>query len=420
MKTRFGRRRLLRGALAVGAGLSAWGAGACAPISGPRPSVQQVFQRQIDRLLHRYTPGEDVVLTIDQKLQQAADTLMGDASGAIVGIEPATGLVLILLSKPSFDPNGLVLNPNAPSGQAEHKRIQDYWQGLLSDPGKPLINRATSGLYVPGSTFKTVTLAAALDRRIVTPDQMFRFTLKPPSSGHSVLWHENAWTSCQNHPQFAQLDLAGCYAWSCNVVFSELGVKLGPEVYTDYAKRFGLEDAIPFELETAPSRLTSTPNYFGGSEGTYGLASTAFGQGQLQVTPLQMALVAATMANGGVLMRPRLVAETRRGDGSAISRTDAERWRQPVAPESATLVARMMVGGVENGWASAVKTAGLTLGGKTGTAELQAGVIPHSWFIGFGTAEAPRIALAVIVENAGFGSDRAAPIAKQLLQLALK
>jgi peptidoglycan glycosyltransferase len=421
MTARFSRRRLLRSAALAGLGAAALGAGACRVVlrdSGLPPEA--VFQREIDRLLHRPTVGDDVVLTVDAALQKVADDAFGDAAGAVVAVEPRTGGVLILLSKPNFHPNGIVFNPNTADNRTEVKRIEAAWAALLADPGHPLVNRATSGLYVPGSTFKTVTLAAALDRGIVAPNQTYRFTLKPPNAQQRVAWHDNQWTTCANHPQFAQLDLAGAYAWSCNVVFSELGVRLGPEVYSDYAKRFGLGESIPFNLPVEPSLLSVDPNYFKSQEGTYGLASTAFGQGQLQVTPLQMALIAATAANGGVMMKPQLVLERRNPDGTPISRPAPEPWRRPVSPQTAALVAQMMVGGVENGWASGVKLPGLPLGGKTGTAEIQQGTIPHSWFIGFGPFDSPRLALAVIVENAGFGSDRAAPIAKQIFQAALK
>jgi peptidoglycan glycosyltransferase len=393
---------------------------ACIRIRDSGLPPEALLQRQLDRLFRRYTPGDDVVLTIDGRLQKVADELVGDSAGAVAAVEPRTGAVLVLLSKPNFHPNGIVFNPNTANDRNEIARVHGAWQTLLADAGRPLVNRATNGLYVPGSTFKTVTLAAALDRGITAPNQTYRFSLKPPDARHRVAWHDNQWTSCQNHPQFAQLDLAGAYAWSCNVVFSELGVRLGPDVYTEYAKGFGLGERIPFELPVEPSLLSTDPNYFRSQEGTYGLASTAFGQGQLQITPLQMALVAAAPANGGVLMKPYLVQERRKADGTVLSAAAPERWRQPMSPQSAQLVAQMMVGGVENGWASGIKVPGLALGGKTGTAEIQTGVIPHSWFIGFGPAEAPRIALAVIVENAGFGSDRAAPIAKQLFQTALR
>ncbi len=186
---------------------------------------------------------------------------------------------MALARHPYFDPN----------------RLEADWERLKDDPARPLLNRATQGLYTPGSTFKTVTLVAALDTGTVSPGTVFSYTLKTPDAQHHGWWHQNEYCIlCENHPTNKMpLDLTKAYAWSCNVAFSEIGLKLGPETYREYAGRLGLGSTIPLEIPVTPNRLFHTPDYFTGQERFYALASTAFGQGELAVTPLQMALIAA-------------------------------------------------------------------------------------------------------------------------------
>lgn len=359
------------------------------------------------RLMHYPVIGDDVVLTIDLRLQRLADEALGSRNGAIVLLNANTGAVLAMASHPYFDPN----------------RLDADWTKISADPARPLINRATQGLYTPGSTFKTVTLAAALEAGKVSPTSVFSYTLRPPDGQHALWWHNGPnGITCANHPDNKMpLDLTAVYAWSCNVAFAEIGLDLGPEVYSDFAARFGLGTVIPLELPVAASRLYHTPNYLLGPERFYALASTAFGQGELAVTPLQMALVAAAVANEGAIPRAYLVAQVRDLQGRVGEEAQPGAWRRAMTPQAASLERAIMTASTEWGWARTAKVAGVNMGGKTGTAETgDPSKPPHSWFIGWAQGKSATYAIAVIKEFTGYGSDEAAPAAKKVLEAAVK
>jgi peptidoglycan glycosyltransferase len=362
------------------------------------------------RLLHQPVIGDDVILSIDLRLQKVADDALGKANGAIVVLNAGTGAILALVSHPYIDPN----------------RLEADWDKIKVDPARPLLNRATQGLYTPGSTFKTVTLAAALDTGMLSPSSTFSYTLRAPDAVHHAWWHQSQnGILCENHPTSqGQFDLTAAYAWSCNVAFSEIGLQLGPETYADYARRFGLGSAAPLEIPVATSQLFHTPNYFSGPEQRYALASTAFGQGELAVTPLQMALIAAAVANEGMIPQPYLVAELRDRQGNGTGRTVPQRWRTAMSPQTASLERAIMGASTEWGWAQTARIPGVSMGGKTGTAETgDPTKPPHSWFIGFAqgqNATNATYAIAVIKEFTGYGSEEAAPAAKKVLEAAIK
>lgn len=359
------------------------------------------------RLLHRPVIGDDIVLTIDLRLQKVADEVLGGRNGAVVLLDASSGAVLAMASHPYIDPN----------------RLETDWDRIKTDPARPLLNRATQGLYTPGSTFKTVTLAAALDTGVVTPTAVFSYTLRPPDATHQGWWHQSAnGITCANHPTNQMpLDLTAVYAWSCNVAFSEIGLLLGPERYAEYAQRFGLGAAIPLEIPVAPSQLYHTKDYLLGPERFYALASTAFGQGELAVTPLQMALVAATVVNEGRVPAPYLVAEVRDLGGQVAERTTPHVWRTAMSPQTAAVERGIMAASIEWGWARTAQIQGVSMGGKTGTAETgDPSKPPHSWFIGFAQGTKATYAIAVIKEFTGYGSEEAAPAAKRVLDAALK
>jgi peptidoglycan glycosyltransferase len=360
-----------------------------------------------------------VVLTIDLELQKVAEKALGGANGAIVALNPKTGAILAMVSHPSFDPNQLVFDPNVSQWSEEENRIDTYWRSLNADLNAPLLNRATQGLYTPGSTFKTVTLAAALERGIAKPDTRYQFEMKPPDAQHPTAWHANQFTTCQNHAE-NNLDLVHAYAYSCNVVFSDLGLQIGQRVYQDYAKAFGLGSAPPIEIGATASQLFHTPNYFSGDERFYALASTAFGQGEIAATPLQMALVASGVAADGEIYAPYVVSEVRRKDGTVLERTTPHIWKRAMQPDTARLVRQIMVTSVDVGWASAAKVKGVKVAGKTGSAESGTSNKPHSWFIGFAPADDPVVAIAVLKEFAGYGSAEAAPVAKTIIEAAIQ
>ncbi len=364
------------------------------------------------RLLGNPVIGDDLALTVDLGLQQAVEKAMGNARGAALVLDPRTGEVLALYSRPYFDPNPLAVLDPGPA-------TDTYWSQLNQDADHPLVNRATQGLYPPGSTFKTVTLAASLEAGLAKLDGRYSFTLRPADRDHQYAWHANEFTSCDNHPQTNSFDLRGAYGLSCNIVFSELGLKIGAPVLQDYARRFGFESKPPLEVPVEASRFAATGDYFTGDERFYALASTAFGQGELLATPLQMALVAAAAASGGSIPTPHLVSQVRDRNGQVLSQIQPSVWRRAMAPGTASLVKEAMVWGGDQGWANGAKPQGVSIGGKTGTAENATGNLPHAWFIGFAPADNPRVVVALVKEAAGSSTAEADPVAKAIFQAAL-
>lgn len=372
-------------------------------------------------LMSRPQKGADLILTIDLDLQEVADRAMGSSPGAVLAINPKTGAILALVSRPSFDPNLLVFHLEGSSWEGEHGRTQAFWEELKADAARPLLNRATQGLYSPGSTFKTVTLAAALESRVARPDTRFPMTLLPPNAEHPGYWHQNEYVSCHNHPAPVEsLDLVGAYAWSCNVVFSELGLKLGSDAYQEYARRFGLEEKPPLEIPAEASRIARRSDFFKGAERLYALASTAMGQGELAVTPLQMALIVSAVANGGIVPKPHLVAAVRQADETTTYQASSQGWKRAMAADTAAQVKEIMVASVDWGWAKSMALPGVKVAGKTGTAEHGGPGEPHSWFVGFAPADDPQVAIAVVKEFGGAGSAGAGPIARAVLAAAMK
>ena len=344
------------------------------------------------RLLHRPQVGHDVVLTIDLDLQRVADDALGDQRGAVVLLDPRDGAILALASYPTFDPNTL----------------DQEWEELRADQSEPLINRATQGRYPPASTWKTVTLAAALQEGLVFPGDVF-------DDGDAELIVEGFPIHCDNNPRGVNsFDLAHAYGYSCNLTFARLGLELGTKRYKEYAARFGLGQPLPLEIPTAVSQLANDPFM-----DRVLLASTAFGQGELAVTPLEMALVAAGVANEGAIPQPHLLMRVQDEEGNVLREAETGIWQIAVTPRVARQVGEMMILSVEEGWARGARIPGVRVAGKTGTAEVGGGVEPHAWFIGFAPADEPQYAIAVLVENGGEGSLVAVPIARQVLETAL-
>ena len=378
----------------------------------------------LERLGQLLVPTEprpnDVVLTIDKRIHDAAIAALGNANGAIVAIDPRSGAILAMASRPFFD-------PNAPDDQLAR---------LQSDPNEPLFNRAIQATYVPGSTFKTVTATAAIDTGMVDLNQPFQCTTAVKVGTYSV--------DCRNSQHIPRLTYKQAYAWSSNRVFGLTGLLLGfrslapinpwlddhppgdypwasgasikpsADVLVDYAGRYGFGQAIPFDLPVTPSGVKRpstewTPEL---------LVQTAFGQGELQATPLQMALVAAAVANGGRVPTPYLGAELRSGGASRQLHAPGQSFSTASSPETAAVMVSFMVEGVDNGYAAKAAIPGIKVGGKTGTAEVGDGT-SHAWFIGFAPADAPRVAVAVIMEHQGSGSDVATPAGQQVLRAAL-
>ncbi|HYD10573.1 MAG TPA: penicillin-binding protein 2 [Acidimicrobiales bacterium] len=349
----------------------------------------------------------DVHLTLHKEVQQAARDALGDRPGSVVALDPRDGSVLAMWSFPSYDPEPLSsLNEEA----AENTRNL-----LLNNPQRPLLPRSFRESYFPGSTFKVVTAAAGLASGLVTPEQP-----DYPQSTEYVAPQTNRPLRNFGGDRCGGT-LFEILRVSCNTAFAQMGVDIGAERLVGTARDFGFGEKAPLDLPAVATSAIDTPEFF--EQNIPLLAQTAIGQ-QVRATPLQMALVAAGIANGGEIMEPHVMGEVRDRDGEVVRRHRAEVWKRAVSPEVATTVRDAMVEVASNGTARALQVPGQTTAGKTGTAQLGNGT-SHAWIIGFAPAEAPRVAIAVIVEaqpgaSEVTGGRVAAPIGRAVLEAALR
>lgn len=372
-------------------------------------------QREI---LHRPTVGNDLYLTISPSLQSAAQQALGERKGAVVVLDVQTGAILALASWPHIDPQQMSFNPYADDWGTENKRIIDYYNSVNDDPNKPLLMRATQGLYPPGSTFKTVTASAAIDTGTAQPTTIFTDTNGKVKVEPGNYVHQDC-STCRppnRGPNFTMLE---GYKWSLNVVFAELGVRLGASRMIEYGKRFGMGTRYDLGVPVAASSLAGNLDDLSKSANL--LAATAYGQGEVQATPLQMALIAATVARGGQLPAPYLVASVKDPNtGATVWQFQPYNIDQALSQQTAETMKQFMVTSVQSGWAKGAAIPGYTVGGKTGTAETGKGT-SHSWFIGWVGKDSskPQYAIAAMVEEGGEGTRVALPMARQVLLAAL-
>jgi penicillin-binding protein A len=332
--------------------------------------------------------GAEVVTTIDLPVQRALAAALGErARAAGIVMDPRTGAVLALAATPVFNPNAL----------------DRTWKTLIADPASPLLDRSTSGLYPPGSTFKIVTAGDALEAGLVTPATTFVDRGGLTVGNFVVHNDQNEVTGTQN--------LTGAFALSSNVDFAAIALKIGVDRWYEDAARWGLGQPVNFDLPVARDRLPPrdevTPSV---------LAQLGFGQASLLVTPIRMALVAATIADGGRTPRPYVVRSIA-GSETHLA-TAPEQLAAPLSAETAHQVRDMMIAVVQRGTGTPAALPGVTVAGKTGTATNPHGPA-HAWFVAFAPAQAPRVVVAVIVENAGYGAAVAAPIVRAVLRVAL-
>jgi penicillin-binding protein A len=344
-------------------------------------------------LVDRETVGSDVISTIDLSVQRAADEALGRGRGAAIAFDPRTGDVLALASHPFIDPNALA---------EQFPRQRD-------DPEAPLVNRVTQGLYPPGSTFKLVTMAAALDSDIVAPDEIF----EDPNHGILV---GGFFINDPNHPGITSFDTLHALAYSSNSAFAMIGLRLGVDRLVDYARRFGFGQEPTFDLSVSPSRLVQEPGYL---TDRVALAVTSIGQGQLQVTPFQMARVAGAVATGGELPQLRLVRAVRAPGGAEVEPSPGGVRHRVMSRQAADATKQGMVLAVTTGGVQTVAIPNVSVAAKSGTAEVSGQDQPHAWMVAFAPAENPRVAVVVIKENAGGGATVAGPIARRILEAAL-
>ncbi len=346
--------------------------------------------RLLNNLLHQPQQGSDLKLTLDAELQTSAQGMLGDQRGAVVVIEVETGNVIVMASSPSYDPNQLFTA--SPSG---NPAAQAYWDALIGNPDAPLVTRANLGLYTPGSTFKTVTAAIAIEKGYATPDEVYEDNGEIVIDGRVLVE--------QNRPDESRTEwtLREGLMWSLNVVFAQVGMQIGGDEFWDAARDFGFGRDVPFDMPVAESQLASSEDFLGSSNA---VADTGFGQGQIQVTPLLMAMITCAYASDGEIPEPRLVDQIISPGGDVVETLPSGTWLSPISPNTAQQVQDMMIDTVESGSVQAAQVPGYTVGGKTGTAETGSGS-NHSWFIGFigNPGEQPKYAVAVVLEEGTTG-----------------
>jgi penicillin-binding protein A len=362
-----------------------------------------------DVLSGRPTTGT-VVLSMRSDAQRLAQSLLGFQRGSVVLLDVKTCAIVAMYSNPSFDPNPFVVHNN--------QVAQAAFTSVQQNPDHPALPRSYRERYPPGSSFKTVTASVALEDGVATPGSTFPVRTELPLPQSTNTLKNFGGESCGG-------TLVNSFTVSCNTTFGQLGLQIGEPFVAGMAK-FGIGQAPPIDLSPGPvPSVGPAAGSFQSNQPQFALAGV--GQGAVAVTPLQMALVADGIANGGVIMQPHVASEIRDANDKLIRRISPSPWMTATTPQVAQAVTQMMVQVVNNsaGTGTAAQIPGVTVAGKTGTAQTVPGQPPHAWFVAFAPAEAPRFAVAVIVEHGGnanqeaTGGRVAAPIAAQMLKLAL-
>lgn len=361
--------------------------------------------------------GNDLYLTIDARLQKVAEDLLGQESGAIVALDPNSGDILAMASRPAFDPNIL-----------SRELTPKQWIDIVQDEGRPLNNRASQGQYPPGSTFKIPMAVAALETKTMSPSSTVHC-----NGGYQFgkrLYHD--WKAGGH----GYVDLHTALVHSCDVYFYTIGQRMGIDVIADFGKAFGLGQATGVELPSERSGIMPSTAWKQKAKNEMWLPgetiSAAIGQGYVTVTPLQMASVVGTVATNGVSYRPRLVrAVMDRTTGNLQEFPAVPRSKVAAKPETYRVIKEALAEVVTKGTATRAKSSIVSIGGKTGTAQvaaLRSGPeqdIPkkfrdHAWFVAFAPVDSPKIAVAVLAEHMGHGGAAAAPLAKEVIETYIK
>ncbi len=351
--------------------------------------IDDEFNQRIKNILSGNSlAGDDVYLTIDMDIQKLAYELLGNNKGAAVVMDPTTGKIIAMASTPSFDPN----------------TVRQDWDELSTDEDSPMLNRATQGLYPPGSTFKIVTALTAM-RNIDNIDD-FVFQCEGEVEIGDKIIH------CFNSKVHGMLNIDKAMAYSCNCTFASLAEKTGAGKLRETADGLHINSDISFELPLSDS-IVSLTRFSNSSE----LAETAIGQGKTLVTPLYMAMLISSVANDGVMMQPYMVEKITDNNGDTRSTTVPKIYDAVMTPEEAERLTQMLIKVVNEGTGAAAQLNGYQAAGKTGTAE-NAKEYDHSWFVGFASTDNPKVAVAVVLENVS-GSARATPIGGKLMQAVL-
>jgi penicillin-binding protein A len=383
-------------------------------LTGSNTDLSNAFHNFLDKLGNNTVKGNSLQLTIRPGAQRLAQRLLGNRCGAVVAMNPKTGAVYVMASSPTYDPN--LIETNGGFAKVLHT------QGECGD-SSALLNRATSGLFTPGSTFKIITAAAALDTGAFKPTSTFYDPGYCTEYGQRV---SNAGNPDQGGAEvFGHLNFVTAFQHSVNSVFCNVGMQLGAKTVLDYAKKFGFYKQPPLETpsnERAPSGMyTQNTHELTDDASKADPGRLAFGQWTMLATPLQMAMVASTVANGGVVPRPYVVQKIVGPDGSAVRTTHPRTLGRAIKPETAATLNEMMQAVVTGGTGTAAQIPGIKVAGKTGTAETGLDHVYTAWFVSFAPADNPKVAVAVVVEKQpnGFGGAVSAPIAKQVMQALL-
>ncbi|MBM6544998.1 penicillin-binding protein 2 [Janibacter sp. YIM B02568] len=370
----------------------------------------RLFYGRVSDILSGKRPvGASLELTINPRAQRAAREALGDQQGAVVALDPRTGAILAMYSSPSYDPSPLVSHKSGDAAKA--------WERLTSDPTRPMVNRAIAGnLYPPGSVFKVVTAAAAIESGDFDEDSSIpgpaRLDLPQTTSD---LPNSSPGPCGPNDRVTLRIAMQN----SCNTAFGWLGMELGGDAVADQAEKFGFGDKLEIPMSVTPSIFPADLN-------PPQEAQSAIGQYEVRTTPLQVAMMSAGVANDGIVMRPYLVERVQGDDLSVISETQPEQLSRAVEPDTAAQLTDMMTAVVESGTGRQAAVPGVSVAGKTGTAQHAAGAAPHAWFTGFAPADNPEVVVAVVVEDGGragseaYGGSVAGPISAAVMRAVLE
>jgi peptidoglycan glycosyltransferase len=365
----------------------------------------------VDRIANLITGqqqgGGSVVLTIDPAAQRAAYEGLQGQIGAVVAIAPQTGEILAMVNNPSYDPNVLTSH----DGNA----ITEAWDNLNSDPNRPMLNRSIRETYPPGSTFKLVTAAAAFSTGDYNPETVVPAprVLDLPQTTHDL--PNEGGRACS---PTGEMTIRNALRISCNTAFAGIGMEIGADALQEQAEKFGFNSAFDIPMHTATSVFPSDIN-------APQTAQSAIGQFDVRTTPLQMAMVTAGIANDGVVMKPYLVKEIRAPDLTPLETAEPEAFGRAVSVNVARQLQSMLVTVVETGSGQNAQIDGVTVGGKTGTAQTAEGEPPYAWFVACAPIENPQVAVAVLIEKANVpaeeiaGGRLAAPIARAVIEAVL-
>lgn len=353
--------------------------------------------------------GAALEITLDPEAQMAAWNALGGQKGSVVALDPKTGDVLAMVSSPGWNPNPI----------ASHDRDEALgaYERLIADDDNPAYNRAIGGnLYPPGSTFKLVTAAAALESGEYTPDSQLPgpATLDLPQTSATI--SNSGGGACGSG---GTVTLSDSLKNSCNTSFADLGMTLGSDAMNEQAQKFGFGESFDIPLQVSASSFPSDTN-------PPQLAQSSLGQFEVRATPLQMAMVSSAIANGGSLMHPQLIDQVRNARTlDLISEPSPREFSRPISGDTASALTDMMVSVVDDGTGTAAQIPGVDVAAKTGTAQHAQGAAPHAWFTSFAPADDPQVAVAVVVESGGNAGSQASggrvagPIAKAVMEAVI-